>query len=218
MTKHPLTVALITTGVLAAGTAAALGLPKWLSTSTSASATQTQPQVMPADGAPGAAAVTVAKTSPPPVPMLSVAGQVPDYRAIAKLAGPAVVGVDGVRHARAFRSGTGHGRPPLLPRPAGRAAARTRRQPVGADARPGLGFHRQRRRPDPDQRPCGARRRGSHRQAERPPRVCRQGAGQRCHHRHRRCCASKPAACPPCAWATRVSWRSATRWWRIGAP
>ena len=40
MTKHPLTVAMITAGVLAAGTAAALGLPNWLDKS------ETQPQTV----------------------------------------------------------------------------------------------------------------------------------------------------------------------------
>jgi len=117
MTKHPLTVAMITAGVLAAGTAAALGLPNWLNRS------ETQPQAVSVDSAQGAAAVTVANTSPPPVPVLSVAGQVPDYRAIAKQSGPAVVGVtvSGTRAASAQEQGMeGHpffrGQPGAQPR------------------------------------------------------------------------------------------------------
>lgn len=74
----PLTAALITAGVLAVGTASAIDLtPSWLKSKPAAE------QV---------AANTNAAVAPPPVPMLSAQG-VPDYRAIVKQSGPAVVGV-----------------------------------------------------------------------------------------------------------------------------
>jgi serine protease Do len=123
MTKHPLTVALITTGVLAAGTAAALGLPKWLNKSEAQAQAQTQPQAAPdATPAPDAVAVAVANTSPA-VPMLSGAGQTPDYRAIVKQSGPAVVGVmvSGMREPSAQEQGMEgnpffRGQPGAMPR------------------------------------------------------------------------------------------------------
>jgi serine protease Do len=128
MTKHPLTVALITTGVLAAGTAAALGLPKWLNKGESQAQTQAQteaqPQAAAADSAPAAEAVAVAvANTSPPVPLLSGAGQTPDYRAIVKQSGPAVVGVmvSGMREPSAQEQGMeGHpffrGQPGAQPR------------------------------------------------------------------------------------------------------
>jgi serine protease Do len=83
MQVKPLVAALVTAGVLAAGTAGAIGLPGWMkgeakaSTEAKAAASQTTP--------------------PAPVPMIDPAtdtrGLVPDYRAIVKQAGPAVVGV-----------------------------------------------------------------------------------------------------------------------------
>ena len=86
MQVKPLVAALVTAGVLAAGTAGAIGLPGWMkgeakgSTETKAAITQ-----------------STQTTPPAPVPMLDPAtdtrGLVPDYRAIVKQAGPAVVGV-----------------------------------------------------------------------------------------------------------------------------
>ncbi len=87
MNLKPLTSALITGGLLGAGAAGAFTLPQWLqrdggkapTAATSANTTLAQ------NAAP---AVT-----PGPVPMIPAQGQVPDYRAIFKLAGPAVVGI-----------------------------------------------------------------------------------------------------------------------------
>ena len=77
----PLVVSMVAAGVLAAGTAGAIGLPSWLKGDAKASE-------------PTATAQTDA---PAPVPMIDASkdtrGLVPDYRAIVKQAGPAVVGV-----------------------------------------------------------------------------------------------------------------------------
>jgi len=77
MKMKSLTAALAAAGVLAAGSAGAFSLtPEWL---------KSKPEAKPA-------AVSTA-TPPAPVPMLSAAGQVPNYRAIVATSGPAVVGV-----------------------------------------------------------------------------------------------------------------------------
>ena len=75
-----LTAAMLAGGVLAAGVSHALSLPQWL---------------QPGSAKPTAVAqnAVVATAAPAPVPMIPAQGQVPDYRAIFKLAGPAVVGI-----------------------------------------------------------------------------------------------------------------------------
>ena len=83
MKIKPLSAALIAAGVLAVGTAGAIDLPSWLkpgATSTAATA--------PATVAP----LPNTTSAPTPVPMLAAQG-VPNYRAIFKQSGPAVVGV-----------------------------------------------------------------------------------------------------------------------------
>src|SRR5690349_2231997 len=79
MKTKPLITAMIAAGVLGAGTASAIDLPGWLKSK------PTPAQSTNAAAAPEAAA-------PAPVPMLS-AQNVPNYRAIVKQSGPAVVGV-----------------------------------------------------------------------------------------------------------------------------
>jgi serine protease Do len=92
----PLTAALITAGVLAVGTASAIDLtPSWLKSKPAA-----EQQV----------AVNNTAAAPAPVPMLSAQG-VPDYRAIVKQGGPAVVGVTvaGMHKATAEEQGLPQG-------------------------------------------------------------------------------------------------------------
>jgi len=79
MNTKPLIAALIAAGVLGVGTASAIDLPGWLKS-----------KPTPAQSTNVAAAPTDAV--PAPVPMLSAQG-VPNYRAIVKQSGPAVVGV-----------------------------------------------------------------------------------------------------------------------------
>ena len=78
----PLVLSMVAAGVLAAGTAGAIGLPGWLKGDEAK--------------APDATATTQTN-APAPVPMIDTSkdtrGLVPDYRAIVKQAGPAVVGV-----------------------------------------------------------------------------------------------------------------------------
>jgi serine protease Do len=97
MKSKPLNTALVAAGVLAVGTAGAFSLnpSSWLKKSEPASATM-------------AAAATTPSTAPGPVPMLSATqAQVPDYRAIVKQFGPAVVGVtvSGMHRASAEEGG-----------------------------------------------------------------------------------------------------------------
>jgi len=75
--SHPLTAALLAAGVLAAGSAAAFSLnpADWLKRE------------------PKPAVVAAAAAAPAPVPMIAAQGRVPDYRAIVKQFGPAVVGI-----------------------------------------------------------------------------------------------------------------------------
>jgi serine protease Do len=108
MKMNSLSAALVAAGLVATGAAGALSLPQWLDKSGAHAvsihaikATADQPAAnADANGATGgdkdgakAIAVTVANTTPEPVPMLSDAQGTPDYRAIVKQAGPAVVGV-----------------------------------------------------------------------------------------------------------------------------
>jgi len=91
----PLTAALVTAGVLAVGTASAIDLtPSWLKSKPAAE------QQVAANNA----------AAPAPVPMLSAPG-VPDYRAIVKQGGPAVVGVTvaGMHKATAEEQGLPEG-------------------------------------------------------------------------------------------------------------
>ena len=109
MKTKPLTTALIAGGVLAVGTAGAFSLnPGWIKKA----------------DAPSAPAVAVkatdvqladANTAPPAVPMLSAtSGQVPDYRAIVRQYGPAVVGVTvaGTHKPETEAQGGGRSLPP----------------------------------------------------------------------------------------------------------
>ena len=77
MKLNPLNTALVAAGVLAMGTAGAFGLPSW----------------MKSDDASPAKVATAAAAETPAAPMMGTQGQAPDYRAIVKQYGPAVVGV-----------------------------------------------------------------------------------------------------------------------------
>jgi serine protease Do len=83
MTIKPLVAAMVTAGVLAAGTAGAISLPGWMKGE--------------AKAVPDSSSAAAQTNAPPPVPMIDpgrdTRGLVPDYRAIVKQAGPAVVGV-----------------------------------------------------------------------------------------------------------------------------
>ncbi len=87
MKIKPLSAALIAAGVLV-GTAGAIDLPNWLKPGAAA----WQPGSQAATPAAPAATAAPDAATPPPVPMLS-AQAVPNYRAIVKQSGPAVVGV-----------------------------------------------------------------------------------------------------------------------------
>lgn len=76
MRLHPVAAAALSAGVLAAGTAGAISLPKWLSPDE------------PARTAPASASHAAAPVAP-----LDARGLVPDYRGIVRESGPAVVGV-----------------------------------------------------------------------------------------------------------------------------
>jgi len=93
MKFKPLTAALLAGGVLGAGAAGAFSLPSWLQFDSNSA----KPTTVAQDTTAPAAAVV------PTVPMVAAQGQVPDYRAIFKLAGPAVVGitVEGMHKASA---------------------------------------------------------------------------------------------------------------------
>ena len=108
MKTKPLTTALIAGGVLAVGTAGAFGLtPSWMKKTDAPSAPAVAAEAVDVQ-------VAVANTAPPAVPMLSAASaQVPDYRAIVRQYGPAVVGVTvaGTHKAEAPAQG-GRGLPP----------------------------------------------------------------------------------------------------------
>jgi serine protease Do len=101
MTIKPLVAAMVTAGVLAAaGTAGAISLPGWMK------------------GLPDTPAANAQNNAPPPVPMIDpgkdTRGLVPDYRAIVKQAGPAVVGVTvaGMHKATAEEQQQQNGLPP----------------------------------------------------------------------------------------------------------
>jgi len=98
MNLKPLTAALAAAGVLAVGTAGAIDLPGWLKSKPA------EVQTTAVTPAPAATANTA------PVPMLSARG-VPDYRAIVKQGGPAVVGVTvaGMHRATAEEQGLPQG-------------------------------------------------------------------------------------------------------------
>jgi serine protease Do len=81
MKFKPLSAALVAAGVLAVGTAGAIELPSWL---------KGKPAVT--QGVGGAYKAVSDVSAPPPVPMVA-AQTVPNYRAIVKTFGPAVVGV-----------------------------------------------------------------------------------------------------------------------------
>jgi serine protease Do len=79
---RPLSAALLAAGVLSMGTAGAIGLPDWLKSKPAAAQPANAAKAVPVSDA----------AAPPPVPMLA-ATAVPNYRAIVKQFGPAVVGV-----------------------------------------------------------------------------------------------------------------------------
>ncbi|MEK8049938.1 Do family serine endopeptidase [Ideonella sp. DXS22W] len=102
MKLRPVAIAALAAGLVAGGTAGAIGLPQWLKpaahTDTSAPATEaTQP------------------TQAAPVPLIAAQGFVPDWRAVVKRASPAVVGVTvaGLHKASAEEGG---GLPPEVER------------------------------------------------------------------------------------------------------
>jgi serine protease Do len=100
-----LSVALLTSGVLAAGAAQAFSLPAWLQPVSTKPTTVAQASAGPT-------------TAPGPVPMVTAQSLVPDYRAIFKQAAPAVVGitVEGMHRMSVEEGGTPpdnpHGLPP----------------------------------------------------------------------------------------------------------
>ena len=96
MLFKPLTAALIAAGLVAAGTATAFNLPTWLKA-------DTRPGAVTSQNAPASRDASAAAS---PVPMISAAGRVPDYRAIVRQFGPAVVGitVEGTRKMAAEES------------------------------------------------------------------------------------------------------------------
>jgi serine protease Do len=98
MKIKPLSAALIAAGVLAVGTASAIDLPGWLKSNPTPAQSK------------GTAVAAVAPEAPAPVPMLSPQG-VPNYRAIVKQSGPAVVGVTvaGMHKASAEEQGLPEG-------------------------------------------------------------------------------------------------------------
>jgi serine protease Do len=99
MKIKPLSAALIAAGVLAVGTASAIDLtPNWLKAKSASASAQ------------AAVTGTVDAAIPPAVPILAAQG-VPDYRAIVKRFGPAVVGVTvaGTHKASAEDSGLPQG-------------------------------------------------------------------------------------------------------------
>ena len=100
MKIKPLSAALIAAGVLAVGTAGAIDLPSWLKPG----APSAPAPAITTGKAPSVAVVS--PSAPPPVPMLTAQG-VPNYRAIFKQSGPAVVGVTvaGVHKASAEEQG-----------------------------------------------------------------------------------------------------------------
>ena len=95
----PLVAALVAGGVLGAGTVSALELPSWLKPG---SKDDKAVATAPATGTTAAPA-----TAPAAVPLIPAQGQVPDYRAIFRQAGPAVVGitVEGTHKASAEENG-----------------------------------------------------------------------------------------------------------------
>jgi serine protease Do len=109
MSTKPLNTALIAAGVLAVGTAGAFSLnPGWLNKA-KGEAQPARAEAIKVDEDVQVAAATVAPaTAPPaPVPMLANPGQVPDYSAIVKQFGPAVVGVTVAGTQKASPEGRG---------------------------------------------------------------------------------------------------------------
>ena len=97
MKTKPLIAAMIAAGVLAVGTASAIDLPGWL---------KGKPALVQSTNT----ATVAAAEAPAPVPLLSAPG-VPNYRAIVKQSGPAVVGVTvaGMHKAMAEEQGLPEG-------------------------------------------------------------------------------------------------------------
>ena len=85
MKLKPLSAALLAVGALTVATAGAIEMPAWLKGKAPSATSAGQPVAATAAAAPEAA-------TPPPVPMISAQG-VPNYRAIVRQSGPAVVGV-----------------------------------------------------------------------------------------------------------------------------
>ena len=86
MKIKPLSTALLAAGLLTLGTAGAFDLTRWFNGDSKLAAVDS-------GAAPKSPAAAPQAAPPAPVPMLKGQGQVPDYRAIVKQSGPAVVGV-----------------------------------------------------------------------------------------------------------------------------
>jgi len=94
MKIKPLNAALVAAGVLLVSTAGAFSLkPQWLEGSKPAAQTAAVALPNSTSSATVIGAANATGTAPAPVPMVAAAGLVPDYRAIVKQGGPAVVGV-----------------------------------------------------------------------------------------------------------------------------
>ena len=93
MNLKPLSAALIGAGIAVVGTAGAIDLPKWIKGDTRVAAAPQQ--------------LAPPENVVPPVPLVAVPGQVPNYRAIVKQSAPAVVGinVEGMHKASAEEQG-----------------------------------------------------------------------------------------------------------------
>jgi len=94
MKIKPLNAALVAAGVLLVGTAGAFSLkPQWLDGQSKAAVQTAAAAAAVTAPAPRGAAVGVDAAAPAALPLVPAAGLVPDYRAIVRQGGPAVVGV-----------------------------------------------------------------------------------------------------------------------------
>ncbi len=104
MKMNPLAAALLAAGVTVLGTSGAIELPHWLKGDSPAVVAQASPQ---ADRSQQGERVV------PAAPMTTAPGQLPNYRAIVKQAGPAVVGVNVEgSHKASLEEQQGSGMPP----------------------------------------------------------------------------------------------------------
>lgn len=137
MQIKPLSAALVAAGLLAVGTAGAFDLtPKWFK--------HGDDQQVAAVGNAPVPVIVNSPSAPPPVPMLSAQGQVPNYRAIVKQSAPAVVGVtvEGMHKASMEdeESGASHGaEDPMFRFFHGMPGMQQRNQPSASTPFKGLG-------------------------------------------------------------------------------